>query len=176
MHQGDNFDRMLLLEAYHYAYLHSTDPSTQNGAILWDPIKKKVVVEAANHFPDGVKESDARWERPLKYSYVEHAERNVIFKAARYGIQTTGLIMYVPWFACADCARAIIQSGIEEVVGHKDINDKMVIDHPKWKETVDIAYEMLTEAGIKFRHIEGKIFKHDGSFPGVRFNGKIWIP
>ena len=172
---NEELDRKLMRQAYLYAQEYSTDPSTQNGSLLWNPFKKQIVIESANHFPDGVSESHVRWERPLKYSYVEHAERNAIFMAARYGIQTTGLIMYCPWFACADCARAIIQSGIEEVVGHQDVNNKMLDEHPSWKETVDLAYGMLTEAGIKFRHIKGKLFYGD-SFAGVRFNGKIWMP
>ncbi len=173
---NEKLDRKLMRTAYLRAHCSSTDPSTQNGAILWNPFSKMIMIEAANHFPDGVMESDARWERPLKYSYVEHAERNAIFKAARYGIQTTGFIMYVPWFACADCARAIIQSGIEEVVGHKDVNDKMLAEHPAWEDTVNIAYGMLTEAGIKFRHIEGKLFEDPDSFISVRFNGRLWTP
>lgn len=169
------FDREMLRMAYDYSALHSTDPSTNNGAILFNPYCRQVMAKAANHFPDGVKETPERWKRPIKYSYVEHAERNVIFKAARFGVQVNGLIMYVPWYCCCDCARAIIQSGIEEVVGHQDINDKMTNEHPSWQDTVNLSYTMLTEAGIKFRHIKGKIF-NDDEFKGVKFNGKIWIP
>src|SRR5687768_3524816 len=123
-------DRAMLQAAYFHASKYSTDPNTQNAAVLIDDmpsgfddsgryiLSKKIVASGANHFPDGVKELPERWERPIKYSYVEHAERNCIYSAAKRGIKTDGLVMYCPWFACADCARAIIQAGIAEVVGH----------------------------------------------------------
>jgi dCMP deaminase len=49
---------------------------------------------------------------------MEHAERDAIYKAAFVGMQTEGATLYVPWFACADCARAIIAAGITRVVGN----------------------------------------------------------
>ena len=111
-------DVEFMLEAYRWAEKFSTDPSTQNGAVLvsFDGWRDgQIVAWGANHFPQGVLESDERWQRPLKYSYVEHAERNAIFDAAARGVATAGLTMYVPWFACADCGRAIIQAGISNI-------------------------------------------------------------
>src|SRR4051812_44655189 len=76
-------DLELLGVAYEYAIHNSTDPSTQNGAVLVHNMGKGrervVVANGANHFPAGVKESPERWERPAKYAWVEHAERNAIF-------------------------------------------------------------------------------------------------
>lgn len=149
--------------AYDIAINHSTDPSTQNGAILVD--SNNVVACGANHFPLGVIDSPDRWVRPAKYAWVEHAERNSIFDAAKRGVGTNNLTMYCPWFACADCARAIIQSGISEVVGH---------DTPvhgdgsqSWKDSIAIAYQMFDEAGIRYRNIVGVIGK------SIRFNGVV---
>lgn len=156
-------DKDYIYEAYLYAQKTSTDPSTQNGALLVKP-DFGVVAMGANHFPFGVKETLERWERPLKYKYVEHAERNSIFDAARNGKKTAGLIMYCPWFACADCARAIIQVGIREVVGH---NTPIHDTAPHWKESIAEAMTMFSEAGLTLRYVEGEIGVQ------IRFNGKV---
>lgn len=164
-------DLKWLRYAYSVAADLSTDPSTQNAAVLVDfellP-EGFTPVGAANCFPRDVAETPERWERPLKYSYVEHAERNAIYTAARGGVETEGLTMYVPWFACADCARAIIQAGIVEVVGHKAIFDKTM---ERWKDSIAVAHGMLTEAGVKYRMVEGELGARQ-----VRFDGALWNP
>lgn len=164
------FDRDLhwLRYAYRYAAENSTDPSTQNAAVLVSPVTQTAVMEDANRFPDRVVETPERWERPRKYSYVEHAERNVIYRAAKFGIQTQGLTMYVPWYACAECARAIIQAGITEVVGHKAVFDK---DSERWKDSIALAHGMLDEAGVQHRVVEGGI----GGI-SLLFDGVLWRP
>lgn len=173
--------------AYEMAAQESTDPSTQNGAVLvekkpeegeWrheinecgyvdytqtvNPIIRSIY--STNHFPKGVSESEERWTRPLKYKFVEHAERNVIYLAARQGFKTEGATMVVPWFSCADCARAIIQAGIVEVIGHDYPPHK---EQSSWKESIEVADQMLTEAGVKFRRIPGKFGVK------IRFNGQV---
>jgi dCMP deaminase len=136
----------LLRRAYEYAAEHSTDPSTWNGAVIFQNEKPFYrAIFGANHFPKGVKETPERWERPLKYSYVEHAERNAIYAAARVGMKTQGATMFCPWFACDNCARAIIQAGIVKVVG---LQKPFSITPPHWTASIDIANEMLAEAGI----------------------------
>jgi dCMP deaminase len=70
-----------------------------------------------NGFPRGVDESDlSKWEKPEKYFWAEHAERNAIYNAARMGTCINGCTIYVSHFPCVDCARAIIQSGIKNVI------------------------------------------------------------
>lgn len=152
----------MLRMAYKHAMINSTDPSTQNGAII---VANGALSFGANHFPKGVQEKEDRWVRPLKYSYVEHAERNAVYAAAKNGIKTEGGIMYCPWFACSDCARAIIQAGISEVIGHKHPAQENV---PNWKNTIEIAMGMLNEAGVKWTNI-------DATFGDVeiRFNGSV---
>jgi dCMP deaminase len=66
-----------------------TDPSTQNGAVIVDS-DDWILGEGANFFPKGVKETEAHWEMPLKYAFVEHAERNAIYAAAREGHSLKG--------------------------------------------------------------------------------------
>lgn len=160
--------------AYRVAAEQSTDPSTQNGAVLVNfnhtPSSPNGLIlwSAANHFPYKVAETPERWQRPLKYSYVEHAERNVIYGAARNGIRTEGLTLYVPWYACADCARAIIQAGIGEVVGHKAIFDRTM---DRWKDSIAVALGMLDEAGVPHRLVDCEIGTVE-----VRLDGALWRP
>jgi len=172
MNETDHDRALFYLKlAYQVAAKESTDPSTQNGAVLVSasrPVEgDKTVrefVASANFFPRGVQESQERWTRPLKYKFVEHAERNVIYLAAMRGFKTEGATMYVPWFACADCARAIIQAGITEVVGHDYPPHR---EQTSWKESIEVADKMLEEAGVKFIRIPG----HFGV--KIRFNGQV---
>jgi dCMP deaminase len=54
--------------------------------------------------------------RPMKYLWIEHAERNAICNAARAGTATDRCTIYVEIMPCMDCARAIVQAGIVEVI------------------------------------------------------------
>lgn len=167
--------RLWLLECYKIAK-NSPDPSTQNGAmivseawILSQDVDKQLVLGAAcNTFPEGVENKPERLRRPLKYSMVEHAERGAVYDAAASGNCTQGATMFVPWFACADCARAIIGAGITHVVGHKVMMDKTP---PHWRESIKTAFDMMKEADIYYELIDGKI-----GGPELLFNGEIWIP
>lgn len=151
----------------------SPDPSTQNGAILvdtrFDNLNEHAFVTACNTFPYGVKEIPERLERPLKYSWIEHAERNAVFAGATHAMSFHDCILFVPWFACADCARAIIQVGIRHVVGHKMMFDETP-EH--WKDSIDVAFTMFDEAGVITELLEGPI----PYAPDIRFNEKLWSP
>lgn len=150
--------------------LDSPDPSTQNAAVLChqglgDRLYPVPMTLACNRFPYGVSYTNERWERPLKYSFVEHAERNSIFRAARRGQPTFGLVMVCPWAACADCARAIVQAGISRLITQR--HD----DEGRWKESIDVAFEILDEGGVKVEFVEGRV----GGPPILR-DGKPWHP
>ena len=63
-------------------------------------------------FDDYLNVIEERQERPEKYYWFEHAERNSIYNAARIGVSTKGSKMYMTCgVPCADCARAIINAG-----------------------------------------------------------------
>lgn len=128
-------------------------------------------------FPVGVKETPDRWERPAKYLWVEHAERNSIYDAVKRGVKTEGLIMFGCWVACTDCARAIIQSGIREVVTHHDPTASTRFGmpaSPAWLESIKVAMQMFDEAGVKLRVLDVPLFEGQ-DFP-IRFNGKVITP
>jgi len=136
----DPEDEAFMIVALQQALL-SPDPSTQNGAIL---VRDDIVGRGYNCFPDGVEYLPERWKRPIKYSYIEHAERNAIFNAARCGSCAAGTTLYCTWFACADCARAIIQAGVVRVVGVAKH-----ASHGQWNESISIGDIMMAEAGIE---------------------------
>lgn len=158
--------RRFLATAYQVAK-HSPDPSTQNGALL---INDNGVLMGAdfNRFPNGVEYKPERWERPLKYDFIEHAERNVIFQLARGGMKTNGLIMICPWAACSDCARAIIQSGVKMLVTHKQAHDR---SPDFWRKEIEVAMMMFKEAGVEVVMYDGII----GSGQ-LLHSGQLWNP
>lgn len=157
-----------LLEAYQVAQ-DSPDPSTQNGAVIPFEVGSSVLtLSACNTFPDGVKSTPERLVRPLKYHYLEHAERNVVYLAAKTGLATKGATMYVPWFACADCSRVIICAGIKKVVGHQRMFDQTP---ERWKESINAALDMLKEAGV-----ETWLIDEVPGAPVIRFNEQAWQP
>lgn len=94
----------------------SRDRETKIGAVIVDE-DNQIVATGYNGFPRGVEYSDERLQRPAKYDFFEHAERNAIFAAARRGIPLKGCRLYLAGkhFSCLDCARAIIQTGISSV-------------------------------------------------------------
>lgn len=100
----------------------SKDPSTQVGCVIVGQ-DNQVLSIGYNGFPRAVTGDDhpdsPRWERPIKYEFVEHAERNAVFNAARSGICIKGARAYLNWepTPCSDCTRALIQSGICEIIG-----------------------------------------------------------
>lgn len=122
----------------------SKDRSTQVGCVIVGP-DNEIRTTGYNGFPRGVDdELDERHARPLKYKWTEHAERNAIYNAARVGIPLNGCRMYVPWFPCMDCARAIVQSGIVHLIAIRPD-----VRHATWGEDHKLALELFSEVRLK---------------------------
>ena len=94
----------------------SKDPNTQVGACIVD--KNNIIISTGyNGLPIGCSDDEYSWEREgddTKYQYVVHAELNTILNAT--GKSLRGARLYVSLFPCKECAKAIIQSGIKEIV------------------------------------------------------------
>lgn len=90
-----------------------------------------------------------RMQKPLKNWYFEHAERNVIYACARNGISCDACTMYVTHAPCCDCARAIIQSGIKQVVVDAACRDPASAFWQKWQDQITESEIMLQEAGVQ---------------------------
>ena len=125
----------------------SKDKSTGVGAIIVDD-DKRVVSMGYNGFPAGCDdEVESRHERPAKYMYTEHAERNAIYSAARIGISLKECTMYLSMFPCSDCARGIIQSGIKTVVCPKPD-----LELPNWGEHFKVSLDLFKETDVTVIH------------------------
>ncbi len=127
--------------------LKSKDQSTQIGAVIVGK-DNEIRSTGYNSFPRGLDDNKPeRQERPEKYFWFEHAERNAIYNAARVGIPLDGSIIYLTsGLPCADCARAIINSGIKKVYCKSICTTK---NKEKWIESQDKALQMLKECDVK---------------------------
>ena len=127
----------------------SKDPSTKTGAVVVGP-DKEIRATGYNGLVRGVNDNVAeRMQRPTKYDFFEHAERNAIFNACLTGTQLKGCTIFCTLTPCTDCARAIIQAGIKEVVTYEY---KPAVDDPKntWRDKLDYSAEMFKEAGVAY--------------------------
>jgi dCMP deaminase len=146
----NNIDINWMRWAYDLAE-NSPDKSTQVGAVIVDG--DRAIGEGFNQFPRGASYTAERWERPTKYAWIEHAERNAIYDCARYGQRAIGTTMYATGAACADCARAIVQAGITRVVTHPRIS------HGAWGVSVAIGDQIMLEGGVKLEVVTFKVGK-----------------
>lgn len=128
----------------------SKEKGRRVGAVVVGP-DKEIRATGFNGFPRGVRDDvEERHSRETgaKYLWSSHAERNAIYNAARIGVPLKGCVMYVPWFPCLECAKAIIQAGIVELVAYEpDLSE------PKWGADFVVVKEMLKEADITVRYI-----------------------
>lgn len=134
----------------------SKDQATKVGVIVVGP-DNEIRSTGFNSFPRGINDdAPERQLRPGKYLYIEHGERNAIYNAARVGVSLNGCRIYMGFYPCADCARAIIQSGIKEIIfDAKDIEAKEKYWNERWKDQITASKEMLAEAGIKVTAFRG---------------------
>lgn len=126
----------------------SKDKSTKVASVIVGA-DREIISTGYNGMCRGINDDiEERHERPTKYLWTEHSERNAIFNAARIGTSLKGTTIYINSYPekllpCADCARAIIQSGIVRIV-----QEPMVETVTRWSESTDAALQMFTEAGI----------------------------
>ena len=123
----------------------SKDPSTQVGACIVSP-ENIIISTGYNGMPQGCNDDEFPWNRDgeeTKYPYVVHAELNAILNAT--GRDLRGSRVYVALFPCNECAKAIIQSGVKEVVYLSD----------KYAGTPGnvASKRMLDAAGVKYTQL-----------------------
>lgn len=136
-----------------YISRKSKDRSTKLGAIAVGE-NHEVLSVGFNGFPRGVSDDNEKYhERPTKYLITEHAERNLIYNAARRGISLEGATLYLPFepVPCCDCTRGVIQSGFKRIIG---TNFKFTGKGKHWDENLAFAKEMLDEVGMEMKMVE----------------------
>ena len=124
----------------------SKDPNTQVGACIVS--QDNIIISTGyNGMPKGCSDDEYPWDRvgdETKYPYVVHAELNAVLNAN--GRDLRGSKLYVALFPCNECAKAIIQSGIKEVIYLSD----------KYHDTMLnlVSKRMLSAAGVKFTQLK----------------------
>ena len=124
----------------------SKDPNTRVGACIVDE-DNRILSMGYNGMPQGCDDDDRPWGRdgePLesKYVFVCHAELNAILNF-RGNRNLKGTKVYVTLFPCNECAKAIIQSGIAEII--------YMSDKYAGTEGTIAAKKMFDMAGVKYR-------------------------
>lgn len=148
-----SWDQYFMTMAY-LAAMRSKDQSTHCGAVIVDDMNN-VVATGYNSFVRGINDNvQERQERPGKYMWMEHSERNAIYSASMRGCILRGCKIYVTGIPCADCARAIIQAGIKEVV-----IEKREDFGKEWDESCKVTLTMFEEAGVELREMNEEIIR-----------------
>lgn len=129
----------------------SKDPSTQVGACIVNA-KNKIVGAGYNGLPAGCNDDEFPWEKQgdflhTKYPYVCHAELNAILN--NIGMDLHGCRIYTALFPCNECSKAIIQSGITEVIY---LSDKYA-----GTDVFTASKRMLDTAAVVCRKVETTI-------------------
>lgn len=163
-------DQFYLQQAYLMA-TQSPDTSNQNGACLLTAAKEEMSL-ACNEFQLDYTDEEIEAllaDRDEKLKYIEHAERNAIYSAVFTGEEVYDSTLYCPWAACHDCARAIVGTGIRELVVHRP---RMNETPTRWVDSIKAAMALLEKAEVKVTFVDGPI---PGTEP-IIVNGKLWSP
>jgi len=125
----------------------SKDPSTQCGAVIIGK-SGQVLSQGYNGFARGMSDNEELYNnRESKYSRIVHAEMNAIYNASRTGVSLEGATAYVHGLPCChECAKALIQVGVKEVVTTKTNNTR-------WNDSCGIGTGFLKEANVKVTYI-----------------------
>ena len=126
----------------------SKDPSTRVGACIVSD-DNRILSTGYNGFPHGCSDDDFPWNRnadlgETKYNFVVHAELNAILNAG--GKSLVGSRIFVSLFPCHECAKAIIQAGVREVV--------YLSDKYNGTESDNASKRMLNAAGVKLTKLK----------------------
>jgi dCMP deaminase len=152
------------------AYLVATkskDPSSKVGSVIVGE-NFEIISTGYNGLPRGVEDTDLRYEKPLKYELMNHAEENAILNCCRIGISTKNCSIYVPWIPCSLCAKSIIQAGIKQVIYHKEWPGNSKIDS-NWMKSIGFSKEMFTETNIELIEFSGPMINIKGYYDEKEF-------
>lgn len=132
-----------LLEQAIAAAATSPNEVRKVGAVLVTA-DRSAEIAGCNSFPPGVRNLPERVAGDHRFIWLEHAERSVIFDAARRGLATEGGALVSTYFPCTDCARAIVQTGVKTVA-----TPRPEFDDPVWGESFRTSATILAEGAVK---------------------------
>lgn len=126
----------------------SKDENTKVGAIIFSEEDGVEVSSGWNDIPRGVKHTQERNSRPLKYKFTVHGECNAIVNAARMGRSTKGMSLMVNLFPCSICSGMIVNAGIKKVYAPKPD-----FGHVQYGGDFKYSLEILNEGGVLIEEI-----------------------
>ena len=138
----DKWDLRYFELAQHVSHW-SKDPTTQVGAVCVG-LDRRLISLGYNGFPPGVSDLPERYaDRPTKYLYTQHAERNALDNAA---FDLRGGTLATTMFPCTECAKSLISKGIKRLVTPPM---PQIISEPSWRDDCPHSLAMMKEAGVK---------------------------
>mgnify|MGYP006267315745 CR=1 FL=1 len=132
----------------------SKDPNTQIGCLIVGK-DHEIRTTGYNSFVRGLDDNvPERYLRPEKYWWIEHAERNAIYNAARIGTPLNDCTIYIPSLPCVECARAIVSVGIREVVNSAPAVERWRQTTTTYQEHIERMFQMFAECGVQIRSVD----------------------
>lgn len=146
--------------ARHWADECSKDPTTKVGAVIVGCDPRQIAL-GYNGFPPGIEDVPARYnDRPTKYLFTQHAERNVLDNAH---FSCEGGTLVTTMFPCVECTKSLIAKGIGRLVS-PPMPEPLPNGEKSWRDDCKVSMIMLQEAGIQITWIvpgDGKPFSSD---------------
>ncbi len=133
----------------------SKDPNSQVGACIVSS-DHRILSMGYNGFPSGCSDDEYPWAREgdeldVKYTYVTHAELNAILNFRGSNTSLAGATLYVSLFPCNECAKAIIQTGIKDIVYESDkyAATPSTIASKRMFDSAKVTYRKYEKSGRK---------------------------
>ena len=130
----------------------SKDPSTKVGCVA--VVDDKVhLMDGYNGLPDYLDDDNPDyWVRPDKYDFVEHAERNMVSKMKKYGVNPTYYDLFMLWFPCPTCMRSLIESGCKTI--YCDLQKHKLNKSQEYKKKFFNSFLLALKAEVKIYYTD----------------------
>ena len=132
--------------------MRSKDPNTQVGSCIVSK-ENRILSMGYNGAPNGFDDDNFPWAREgkkidTKYMYVCHSELNAILNYSGNTNDLKGARIYVYYFPCNECAKAIIQAGIKEVIY------EISYDYDNHSDEMEASIRMFDKCGVKYHQYQ----------------------
>lgn len=141
----------------------SKDDSTKVGCVAVADGKYHIM-DGYNSLPEYLDDDDQQfWKRPDKYDFVEHAERNMLYKMARFNIKPDNFDVFMLWFPCPDCMRALEAHGCKKI--YCDLKTHSLSKSEEYIRKFRNSFTIAVKSGIKVYYtLDGEnldVMNHD---------------
>ncbi len=131
--------------------------NTKVGCVLVNTKQNAIISTGFNGCVRGQTDQPEVYERPLKYTFICHAETNAIANAAACGVSTNGAAAFITMPPCIECCKLMIQAGIVEVYyleppEFTNLSDKD--QQTNWRDTVIQALILLETCDVSVNKIQ----------------------